>query len=109
VTSIAARAIPPDLYSRARLVVPSLVGPVHHVSGWEPFPFKLNGGRPASAIAMSIVDILRKTGEARQQEQDIVLYEQFGSFAWDGAIFRWSYERAVEQRIGTTFSISSRE
>ncbi len=109
VTSVAARAVPPDLYSRARLVVPSLVGPVHHPSGWDPFPFKLNGGRPSSAIATSIVDILLQTGEARQQEQDIVLYEQSGSFGWDGAILRWPYEWALEQGKGTTFTISSRE
>jgi hypothetical protein len=44
------------------------------------------------AIATSIVDIFRKTGETHQQERDIVFYEQSGSFGWEGAILRWPYK-----------------
>ena len=55
------------------------------------------------AIATSIVDIFRKTGETHQQEQDIVFYEQSGSFGWDGAMLRSTYEWAIEQGIATLF------
>jgi alanine dehydrogenase len=108
VTNVAVRAVPPDLYNRARLVVPDLTGPDHHASGWDPFPFKLNGGRPASMIATTLVDILREVGSARQSAEDIVIYEQTGSFAWDGAILRWPYDWAVQHQIGTPFHLSSR-
>lgn len=107
VTSIAGRAIPPDLSARARVVVPSLVGPLHHPSGFDPFPFKLNGGRDPSTVNTTLVDILRGQAVARQQEEETVLYMQSGSFAWDGAMARWLYDWAVEQHVGKPFSISS--
>ncbi len=106
VTSIAAWALPRELQAQARVVVPALIGPVHHPSGWDPFPFKLNGGRDPSTVAATLVDVLRRKQEARQQEDDIVLYEQIGSFAWDGAMTRWLYDWATEHRVGTPFSIS---
>jgi ornithine cyclodeaminase/alanine dehydrogenase-like protein (mu-crystallin family) len=106
VTSIAGRAVPPELQSRSRIVVPSLIGPEHHASGWDPFPFQLNGGRDASTVATTLVDMLRQKSSARLNESDIVFYEQSGSFAWDGAMTRWLYDWAVAERRGTTFSIS---
>jgi Ornithine cyclodeaminase/mu-crystallin family len=66
VTSIARHAIPSELYTHARLVVPPLVGPDHHPSGWDPFPFRLNGGRDSSMVAATVVDILRQQNIARQ-------------------------------------------
>lgn len=107
VTSIAGRAVPPDLSSLARVVVPSLIGPLHHPSGFDPFPFKLNGGRDPSTVNVTLVDILRGQGVARQQEEETVLYTQSGSFAWDGAMVRWLYNWAMEQHVGSPFSISS--
>jgi ornithine cyclodeaminase/alanine dehydrogenase-like protein (mu-crystallin family) len=109
VTSIASRAVPPDLSARARVVVPALVGPLHHPSGWDPFPFKLNGGRDPSTVSTTLVDVLRGQAVARQQEEETVLYLQSGSFAWDGAMVRWLYDWAVEQRAGTPFSLSSQQ
>ncbi len=106
VTSIARRAVPLDLFDHARVIVPALVGPDHHASGWDPFPFKLNGGRDASTVATTLVDILRQQSAARQEESDIVLYEQSGSFAWDGAMTRWLYDWALGHHRGTNFSIS---
>ena len=106
VTSIAGRAVPPELQSRARVIVPSLIGPDHHASGWDPFPFKLNGGRDASTVATTLVDILHHKSNARLNENDIVFYEQSGSFAWDGAMTRWLYEWAIAEQRGTNFSIS---
>ena len=107
VTSIAGRAVPPDLSARARVVVPSLVGPLHHPSGFDPFPFKLNGGRDPSTVSVTLVGILRGQGVARQQEEETVLYTQSGSFAWDGALVRWLYNWAMEQHVGKSFSIST--
>lgn len=110
VTNIAGRALPPDLYERARLVVPALAGPVSRPSGWDPFPMSLNGGRDASTIAATLVDVMRDPDlRVRQQEDDVILYEQRGTFAWDGAMNRWLYEWAVEHQIGTPFQISSRQ
>lgn len=106
VTSIAGRAVPPELQSRARVVVPALIGPDHHASGWDPFPFKLNGGRNASTVATTLVDILHQKSSARENESDIVFYEQSGSFAWDGAMTRWLYDWAIAQGSGKNFSIS---
>jgi ornithine cyclodeaminase/alanine dehydrogenase-like protein (mu-crystallin family) len=108
VTSIAARAVPPTLAEKARVVVPSLVGPVHHASGWDPFPFRLNGGRDAATIDTTLVDILRGKSTARQHDNETVFYEQSGSFAWDGAMTRWLYEWAIQHKAGTDFAISSR-
>jgi alanine dehydrogenase len=107
VTSIAGRAVPPDLSARARVVVPSLIGPLHHPSGFDPFPFKLNGGRDPSTVNVTLVDILRGQGVARQQEEETVLYTQSGSFAWAGAMARWLYDWAVVQHVGKPFSIST--
>jgi ornithine cyclodeaminase/alanine dehydrogenase-like protein (mu-crystallin family) len=106
VTSIAAWALPRELQARARVAVPALVGPVHHPSGWDPFPFKLNGGRDPSTIAVTLVDVLHGKQEARQHKDDIILYEQVGSFAWDGAMTRWLYDWAIKHQVGTHFFIS---
>lgn len=109
VTTIAARAVPPDLSALARVVVPALVGPLHHPTGWDPLPFKLNGGRDPSTVSVTLVDILRGQGVAREQEEETVLYTQSGSFAWDGAMVRWLYDWALEQHVGTHFSISAQQ
>jgi ornithine cyclodeaminase/alanine dehydrogenase-like protein (mu-crystallin family) len=109
VTSIASRAVPPDLAARARVMVPALVGPRHHPSGWNPFPFQLNGGRDPSTVSVTLVDLLHNRGAARQREEEIVLYLQSGSFAWDGAMVRWLYDWAMKQHVGTTFAISTQE
>lgn len=107
-TNIAGRALPRDIYAHTRLVVPDLVGPIHRPSGWDPFPMTLNGGLDPSIIAVTLVDLLRDPYlHARQQEDEIVLYEQRGTFAWDGAMNRWLYMWAVENRAGTLFHISS--
>jgi Major Facilitator Superfamily len=48
---------------------------------------KLNGGLDPATLAVTLVDLLRNPElHARQQESDIVLYEQRGTFAWDGGI-----------------------
>ncbi len=107
VTSIAGRAVPHELQSHSRVIVPSLVGPDHHASGWDPFPFRLNGGRDSTTVATTLVDILRQKSAARLNENDIVLYEQSGSFAWDGAMTRWLYDWAIAEQRGTNFSISA--
>ncbi len=108
VTNIAGRALPRDIYGRARIVVPDLVGPAHRASGWDPFPMKLNGGLDPATLAVTLVDLLRNPElHARQQESDIVLYEQRGTFAWDGAMNRWLYEWAIENSVGSHFHISA--
>ena len=108
VTSISGRALPRDLYGAARLVVPGLVGPISRPSGWDPFPMAANGGRDPSTIAATLVDLLRNPGaRVRRQEGEVVLYEQRGTFAWDGAMNRWLYNWAVEHQVGTPFHISS--
>ncbi len=59
VTNIAGRALPRDIYEHTRLVVPALLGPAARPSGWDPFPLSLNGGRDASTIAATLVDVMR--------------------------------------------------
>jgi ornithine cyclodeaminase/alanine dehydrogenase-like protein (mu-crystallin family) len=107
-TNIAGRALPQDIYACTRIVVPDLVGPVPRPSGWDPFPMTLNGGLDPSTIVATLVDLLHNPDlHARQQEDEIVLYEQLGTFAWDGAMNRWLYTWAVENQAGTLFHISS--
>ncbi len=67
----------------------------------------MNGGLDPSMVAATLVDILRGKVVARQREDDIVIYEQSGSFAWGGGMTRWVYDWAVEHQIGTRFTISS--
>jgi ornithine cyclodeaminase/alanine dehydrogenase-like protein (mu-crystallin family) len=107
ITNIITWGMPRALYQRARLVAPSRSGPVHHASGWDPFPFKLNGGRDPSQFVTTLDDILRGQGKAREREDEIVLYEQSGSFAWDGAMTRMAYDWARTHSVGTQFAISS--
>lgn len=107
VTTISAWAMPPELRERARIAVPALVGPDHHASGWDPFPFRLNGGRPPETVSVTLVDVLRGARQPREREDETVLYEQSGSFAWDGAMVRWVYDWAQRQHAGQQFHISA--
>jgi len=106
--SITGQGLPPDLSTR--VVVPALAGPVVRPSGWDPRPvMAATGGRDPSTIAATLVDVLRGTARARQHEDDIVLYEQRGSYSWDAALLRWAYNWALEHQVGTSFQLTSRQ
>lgn len=104
--SITGQGIPSDL--AVRVVVPALAGPSVRPSGWDPRPVMAStGGRDPSTIAATLLDVLRGTVQARQHDNDIVLYEQRGSYAWDAALLRWAYNWALEHRAGTEFHLTS--
>jgi alanine dehydrogenase len=106
--SITGQGLPPAL--SARVVVPALEGPAVRPSGWDPRPIMaVTGGRDPSTIAATLVDIMRGTAQARQHDDDIVLYEQRGSYSWDAALLRWAYNWALEHQIGTSFQLTSNQ
>lgn len=106
VISITGQGVPPNLMSR--VIVPAREGPAVRPSGWDPRPvMSVNGGREPLTIATTLVDVMRGTAPARQSDDDIILYEQRGTFAWDAALLRWAYNWAVERGVGTTFQLTS--
>lgn len=105
VVSIAGQGVPPDLLTR--VVVPALEGPVVRPSGWDPRPVMAStGGRDPSTVATTLLEIIRGTARARQHEDDVVLYEQRGSYAWDAALLRWAYDWACKHQAGSIFNLS---
>ncbi|HLJ33467.1 MAG TPA: hypothetical protein VKU38_07450 [Ktedonobacteraceae bacterium] len=106
VVSITGQGVPPDLITR--IVVPALEGPAVRPSGWDPRPVMATaGGRDPATIATTLIDVMRGTAPARLHDDEIVLYEQRGSYAWDAALLRWAYQWALEHHVGTNFSLSS--
>ena len=106
VISITGQGLPSDL--GARVVVPALEGPETRPSGWDPRPvMKSTGGRDLSTIATTLLDVIRGNTSARQRDDDILLYEQRGSYSWDAALLRWVYNWALEHRVGTSFQLTS--
>lgn len=106
--SITGQGLPPAL--PVRVVVPALEGPTVRPSGWDPRPvMATTGGRDPSTIAATLVEVMRGTAQARQHDNDIVLYEQRGSYAWDAALLRWAYNWALEHQAGTSFQLTSRQ
>ncbi|MHB8595627.1 MAG: hypothetical protein ACYDER_02315 [Ktedonobacteraceae bacterium] len=106
IVSITGQGLPSDLTTR--IVVPALEGPVVRPSGWDPRPVMATaGGRDLATIATTLIEVMRGTAPARLHDDEIVLYEQRGSYAWDAAILRWAYHWALEHHVGTTFSLTS--
>lgn len=104
--SITGQGLPTGL--PLRVVVPALEGPTIRPSGWDPRPvMSSTGGRDPSTVAATLLDIMRGTAQARLHDDDIVLYEQRGSFAWDPALLYWAYNWALEHGVGTTFHLTS--
>lgn len=104
--SITGQGLPPGL--AARVVVPALTGPAIRPSGWDPRPvMACNGGRDPATIAATLLEIMRGSVLPRVSGDEIVLYEQRGSYAWDAALLRWVYTWAVEHQAGTAFQLSS--
>lgn len=106
IISITGQGLPADLVKR--IVVPALEGPSVRPSGWDPRPVMATaGGRASSTVATTLLEVMRGTGQAREHERDIVLYEQRGSYAWDAALLRWAYTWALEHHAGTSFQLTS--
>ncbi|MBA2395939.1 MAG: ornithine cyclodeaminase family protein [Ktedonobacteraceae bacterium] len=106
VVSITGQGLPHDLIKR--VVVPAAAGPVVLPSGWDPRPImKAGGGRDHLTIGATLADVIRETAPARLHADDIVVYEQRGSYAWDAALLRWAYNWALEHRVGTNFQLTS--
>lgn len=106
VVSITGQGLPRDL--PVRVVVPALEGPAIRPSGWDPRPVMATaGGRDPATIAATLVEVMRGTSSARQSEQDIVLYEQRGSYSWDAALLRWAYDWALAHHAGTPFQLTA--
>ncbi len=106
VVSITGQGLPPDMVKR--VVVPALEGPIARPSGWDPRPVMgATGGRTSSTIAATLIEVMKGTASARQQSDDIVLYEQRGTYAWDAALLRWAYHWALEHHVGTPFQLTS--
>ncbi len=106
IISITGQGLPSDLVKR--LVVPALAGPTVRPSGWDPRPVMgATGGRDPSTIAATLADVMRGYATARQHDDDIVVYEQRGSYAWDAALLRWAYNWALEHQAGTVFQLTS--
>ncbi len=106
VISITGQGVPSDL--NARVIVPALEGPTVRPSGWDPRPvMATTGGRDPSTIGTTLAAILQGTGTARLRDDEIVLYEQRGSYAWDAALLRWAYDWARDHQAGTSFQLSS--
>lgn len=106
VISITGQGLPP--HPGARVVVPALEGPEIRPSGWDPRSvMKTTGGRDSSTIATTLLEVMRGTAPARQQDSDILLYEQRGAYSWDAALLRWVYEWALEHGAGTRFQLTS--
>ncbi len=104
--SITGQGLPPDLTTR--VVVPALAGPAIRSSGWDPRPvMATTGGRDPSTIATTLLEVICGSGLPRVSGDEIILYEQRGSYAWDAAILRWVYTWAVEHQAGTSFQLSS--
>jgi alanine dehydrogenase len=106
VVSITGQGLPPDLVKR--VIVPAEAGPVVRPSGWDPRPvMAAGGGRDPATIGATLADVIRGTAPARLHDEDIVVYEQRGSYAWDAALLRWAYNWALEHQVGTSFQLTS--
>lgn len=106
VISLTGQGLPSDLV--ARVVVPAFEGPAVRPSGWDPRPVMATaGGRNPATISTTLLEVMRGTAAARQHDDDLVLYEQRGSYTWDAALLRWAYEWALEHHVGTSFQLSS--
>ena len=106
VITITGQGVPTDLIKR--VVVPALAGPAVRPSGWDPRPVMAStGGRDPSTVAATLVDIMGGKASARLHDDDIIVYEQRGSYAWDAALLRWAYNWALEHQVGTRFSLTS--
>jgi ornithine cyclodeaminase/alanine dehydrogenase-like protein (mu-crystallin family) len=108
IVSITGQGIPNDLSTR--LVVPALEGPAVRASGWDPRPvMATTGGRDRSTIAATLQEIILGTAQARLHSDDIVVYEQRGSYAWDALLLRWAYDWAREHGAGTPFHLTAND
>lgn len=107
VVSITGQGVPADL--KTHVVAPALEGPAIRPSGWDPRPvMSTMGGRDAATISTTLIDVMRGTTPARLHDDDVLLYEQRGSYSWDAALLRWAYNWALEHHAGTTFHLTSR-
>ncbi len=90
-----------------REIVPDRKGPEARPSRWDPHPMGVNGGRDASTFSATLSEVIRGTVPARVHQNEIVYYEQLGTFAWDAALIHWAYQWAFEQHVGVQFHLSS--
>lgn len=98
-----AREISSDLVARARIIVDSLDG-AYHESGNIALAIK-DGALPEKPSVTLLCDVLAARSAGRRSAGDITLFDSLGIAIEDVACARLVYERACEQRVGTSVDL----
>ena len=107
VVSITSGQLPRETVARSRLIVSwkeeLLGGEVPR----QPYAAMIaDGSWSATKIAGELGEVLAGAIPAREKENETVVFESVGMSLWDSTTTAWAYRWALEQKVGTPFSLA---
>jgi ornithine cyclodeaminase/alanine dehydrogenase-like protein (mu-crystallin family) len=107
VISISSGQLPPELVAGSRVFVSSREELSNFRPPREPYSSMITTGSwPATKIAGELGEVILGKVPGHESENQVVLFELLGMPAWDVAATAWAYRWAVENNIGSAFSLA---
>jgi ornithine cyclodeaminase/alanine dehydrogenase-like protein (mu-crystallin family) len=106
VVSITSGQLPPETVRNSRLVVSWKEELLGGEAPRQPYASMIaDGSWSAKDIVGELGEVLLGMVPARQKETDTVVFESVGMSLWDSTAAAWAYRWALEQKVGTAFSL----
>ncbi len=107
IISMASGQIPVELVSSSRVIVSWKKEVLEGKPAREPYTTMIASGTwSADQIAGELGDVILEKVAARQDANEVVIFELVGVPLWDAAAASWAYQWAQEKKMGYTFSLS---
>ena len=106
VVSITSGQLPRETVKNSRLLVSWKEELLGGESPRQPYAAMIaDGSWSASEIAGEVGEVLLGRLPARRSETETIVFESVGMSLWDSTAAAWAYRWALEQKIGTPFSL----
>jgi alanine dehydrogenase len=106
VVSITSGQLPRETVKNSRLIVSWKEELLGGEAPRQPYAAMIaDGSWSADEIAGELGEVLLGKLPARQKESQTIVFESVGMSLWDSTAAAWAYRWALEQRIGTSFSL----
>ena len=106
VVSITSGQLPPETVKNSRLIVSWKEELLGDETPRQPYASMIaDGSWSADEIAGELGEALLGKVPGRRKEDETIVFESVGMSLWDSTAAAWAYRWALEQKIGTPFSL----
>jgi ornithine cyclodeaminase/alanine dehydrogenase-like protein (mu-crystallin family) len=107
VVSITSGQLPRETIKKSRLIVSWKEELLGGEAPRQPYAAMIaDGSWSAAEITGELGEVLLGRLPARRNETDTIVFESVGMSLWDSTAAAWAYRWALEQKIGTSFSLA---